>query len=234
MKTYLRLLGNDLLDLFFPAICPACATAGLPSGLKICLRCQAKMPFTNFHQLEENPFTVRFWGRLPIVHGAAMLAFSKGGRVQRLLHALKYKGRKDLGVYLGRAYGQTLQEVPAYRTTDLILPVPLHFRRLRIRGYNQSASFAQGLSESLGVPWSENYLSRSAHTDTQTRKSRIERFYNVEKAFQLHHCQDLEGKQILLVDDVLTTGATLEACGQLLLEVPGLRLNLATIAIANG
>ncbi len=234
MINYLRSVGSDLLNLFFPVVCPACAVAGLPAGLKICLRCQANLPFTNFHLLEENPFTERFWGRLPIAHGAAMLTFSKRGRVQKLLHALKYKGRKDIGVYLGRAYGHMLVQAPAYRENALILPVPLHPRRLRTRGYNQSACFAQGLSETLGVPWSEKYLSRSAHTATQTRKSRIERFSNVEAAFRLHHSEELAGKQVLLVDDVLTTGATMEACGQLLIQVPDLRLNLATIAIAAG
>lgn len=234
MVNNLRLLGNDLLNLFFPAICPACGVAGLPSSLKICLRCQAHLPFTNFHLLEENPFTERFWGRLPIAHGTAMLTFSKGGRVQRLLHALKYKGRKDIGVYLGRSYGQALSQVPSYRDTDLIVPVPLHPRRLRLRGYNQSSCFAQGLSEVLGVPWSEKFLTRSAHTTTQTRKSRIERFSNVEAAFQQHHSEEITGKRVLLVDDVLTTGATMEACGQLLLRVPDLRLHFATIAIATG
>ena len=234
MIKHLSLLGNDLLHLFFPVVCPACSTAGLPAGVKICLRCQANLPFTNFHLLKENPFTERFWGRLPIAHGAAMLTFSNWGRVQKLLHALKYKGRKDIGIYLGRVYGQMLAQAPAYRETTLILPVPLHPRRLRTRGYNQSACFAQGLSETLGIPWSEKYLSRSAHTATQTRKSRIERFSNVEAAFRLQHGEALAGKQVLLVDDVLTTGATMEACGHLLMQVPDLRLNLATIAIAAG
>jgi len=233
MPLNLNTLGKDLLNLFFPRLCPACGAAGLPDSLEFCLQCQVHLPYTNYHLLDENPFTVRFWGRLPIVHGAAMMTFTKGGRVQRLLHAIKYKNRKDLALYLGRSYGQSLLQATVYQKTDLILPVPLHPRRLRERGYNQSAFFAQGLSVAMGVPWSEKYLLRDAYTLTQTQKSRIERFSNVDGAFSLQHTGHLAGKQILLVDDVLTTGATLEACGNLLLKVPGVQLSFATIAIVN-
>lgn len=229
---HLQVLGNDLLNLFFPRLCPGCGDAGLPDDSMICLDCQVHLPLTNYHLLEENPFTARFWGRLRIERGTAMMSFSKGGRGQHLLHHLKYKGRKDIGVYLGRIYGQTLLAVPAYREISMILPVPLHLRRLRQRGYNQSACFAQGLSETLGVPWSEQYLRRQVHTDTQTRKSRIDRFFNVDGAFEVLHPERLAGQHILLVDDVLTTGATLEACGSLLTAIPGVRLSMATIAIA--
>lgn len=233
MLLKLETLGKDLLNLFFPRLCPACGAAALPDSLEFCLQCEVNLPYTNYHLLDENPFTVRFWGRLPIEHGTAMMAFSKGGRTQRLLHAIKYKNRKDLALYLGQSYGRALLQAPAYEKTDLILPVPLHPRRFRERGYNQSAFFAQGLSAAMGVPWAEKYLSREAYTLTQTQKSRIERFSNVDGAFSLQYAGELAGKQILLVDDVLTTGATLEACGSMIVEVPGVKLCLATLAIAN-
>lgn len=162
-----------------------------------------------------------------------MLTFQKGGRVQHLLHQLKYRGRQDVGVYLGKMYGLTLSRIPDYRNVELILPVPLHTRRLHFRGYNQSACFAQGLSEALDIPWSDALLLRTAHTETQTNKSRMERFENVARAFEVPDPDGIVGKHILLVDDVLTTGATLEACGTLLLEIPGISLSLATIAMAS-
>lgn len=233
MRVIWQTIGYDLLNLFFPRLCPACATAGLADSLTICLDCQAHLPYTAYHLFPDNPFTRRFWGRLPIQHGAAMLTFQKGGRVQHLLHQLKYRGRQDVGVYLGKMYGLTLSRIPDYRNVELILPVPLHTRRLHFRGYNQSACFAQGLSEALDIPWSDALLLRTAHTETQTNKSRMERFENVARAFEVPDPDGIVGKHILLVDDVLTTGATLEACGTLLLEIPGISLSLATIAMAS-
>ena len=232
MKHTWRTLGEDLLNLFWPRLCPGCGAAGLAAEALLCLQCQAQLPYTGHHRVPENAFTRRFWGRLPIESGAAMLTFSKGGRVQRLLHALKYRGRQDLGVYLGRVCGKMLAQSPWFSDVQLILPVPLHLRRLQERGYNQSACFAQGLSETMGVPWSERYLLRIQQTSTQTHKSRVGRFDNVSHAFALEEPLALEDKKILLVDDVLTTGATLEACGALLLPIPGVRVSLATIAMA--
>ena len=232
MKQGWRTLGNDLLNLFWPRLCPGCTAAGMAAEALICLQCQAQLPYTGHHYTLENAFTRRFWGRLPIESGAAMLTFSKGGRVQHLLHALKYRGRQDLGVYLGRVYGNMLVRSPWFTEVQLILPVPLHPLRLRERGYNQSACLAQGLSETMGVPWSGQHLLRVQQTTTQTHKSRVGRFDNVSSAFALEKPLPLEGKRVLLVDDVLTTGATLEACGALLRQVPGVRVSLATIAMA--
>jgi ComF family protein len=232
MKNPILLLSEDLLNLFYPRLCPACSTAGLPMDLVICLDCQVHLPYTRYPVSADNPFSSRFWGRIPLVAGTALLSFSKGGRVQHLLHQLKYRGRQDVGIYLGKVLGAGLRKAPAMQDVELILPIPLHSRRLKERGYNQSACFAQGLSESMGVPWSADFLVRTRQTATQTRKSRLERMENVAQAFEVLRPDDLAHKHVLLVDDVLTTGATLETCGELLLQVPGLRLSLAAIAIA--
>ncbi|HMQ49022.1 MAG TPA: ComF family protein [Saprospiraceae bacterium] len=219
--------------LFYPNLCLAC-NKNLPPGQEIlCITCQFKLPKTNFHQEKENAFTERFWGRVPLHAGAALYYFSKGGRTQQLVHALKYEGKKQVGSKLGHIYGQQLKETPLFHDVNLILPVPLHPQKERQRGYNQSALFAEGLSQSMQIPWSGKHLLRTAYTQTQTQKTRMERFANVEQAFQVPRPADLEGKHLLLVDDVMTTGATLEACALRLLEVPSVRLSMATIAIAN-
>ena len=233
MKNPILLLSEDLLNLFYPRLCPSCSTAGLPMDLVICLDCQVHLPYTRYPVSADNPFSSRVWGRIPLVAGTALLSFSKGGRVQHLLHQLKYRGRQDVGIYLGKVLGAGLRKAPAMQDVELILPIPLHSRRLKERGYNQSACFAEGLSESMGVPWSADFLVRTRQTATQTRKSRLERMENVAQAFEVVRPDDLAHKHVLLVDDVLTTGATLETCGELLLQVPGLRLSLATIAIAS-
>lgn len=221
-----------LIGLFYPNLCLACGKNLPPREDAICLSCQYKLPKTGFHLLPENPFTERFWGRVNIQAGAALYHFSKGGRTQSLIHNLKYEGKREIGVKLGRIYGQQLREAPGFRDAALILPVPLHPRKERQRGYNQSAAFAQGLSASMGIPWLKDGLIRREHTTSQTRKSRLERFDNVSEVFLAPHPQKLEGRHVLLVDDVITTGATLEACAIKILELPGTKVSMATIAIA--
>ena len=228
----IAVLLEDLYGLFFPDLCLACSRNTPVKGDIFCLSCQIKLPKTGFHDHRENPFTERFWGRLPLSSGAAFFHFVKGGRVQHLIHQLKYKEKRTIGLELGRSYGALLRASPFFETVDLIVPVPLHPKKRRKRGYNQSAVFAAGLSGSMGIPWREKVLRRNHYTVTQTQKSRMERQENVWNAFELTDPTAIRGKHILLVDDVLTTGATLEACGARLLEAPGVRLSMATIAIS--
>jgi ComF family protein len=224
---------HDLLDLFYPRLCLACSTA-LPVGEEgICVFCRHKLPQTDYHLVPDNPFSERFWGRLPLHSAASLYHFNKGGRVQQLIHQLKYHHQTEIGIQLGRIHGRDLRKSPAFSGVELILPVPLHPRKYHQRGFNQSDCYARGLAESMEVDWSSDYLYRKSYTKTQTAKSRLERFENVQAVFGLKKADELQHRHVLLVDDVITTGATLEACGQHLLQVPGLKLSMATIAFAS-
>jgi len=224
---------NGLLHLIFPRVCPCCSQY-LPQGQQVvCLACESQLPFTDYHHHpSDNPFVDRFWGRLPLQAGAAMLQFGKGGRTQRLIHRIKYEGRKELALELGRWYGHVLREASVFATAEVIVPVPLHPRKKLQRGFNQSSWYARGLGERLEVPLLEDGLVRTRHTVSQTRKSRLERFQNVAEAFAPGRTDALAGKHVLLVDDVLTTGATLEACGLQLLKQKDVKLSFVTLAIA--
>lgn len=184
------------------------------------------------HLSRENEFTDRFWGRLPLETGAAMYYFHRKNPVQHALHRLKYQNQADIGVRIGRRFGQLLAQSPHFSTVEALVPVPLHPKKERQRGYNQSAMLAAGMAESMHLPVLAHVLVRQRATETQTRKKRMERFSNVQEIFALRKPGRVEGKHLLLVDDVLTTGATLEACGQALLQAPGVRLSMATLAIA--
>lgn len=223
---------EDLLSLFFPHLCLACERNAPPYGTHICTSCKATLPESNYHIRKDNPFTEKFWGRIDLHAGTAMYLFTKESRVQHLIHNLKYNRKQEVGTILGRKLGTTLQQAPLFAGVDVIVPVPLHIRKLRIRGYNQSEVFAEGISESFGRPCIGDGMRRVVHSASQTKQSREARLHNVGEVFEVNKPKSLERKHILLVDDVLTTGATLETCASRLLELPGTRVSMATIAIA--
>ncbi len=225
--------SDGFLSFFYPEMCLACETHPRAPGDVLCVRCNGTLPLLNYHRQRENPFTIRFWGRLPLHAGAAMMLFTKDSRVQHLLHNLKYNGQREIGVELGRKFGWMLGQSKAFGKPDVIVPVPLHERKEWMRGYNQSAMFGSGLASSLGVEHLPKAMFRTAYTETQTRKSRIERLQNVRDVFEVRQRERLAGKHVLLVDDVLTTGSTLEACALKILEITGTRVSMATIAIAS-
>jgi ComF family protein len=222
----------DFVSLLFPELCQACGESLVAGEELLCIDCRYNLPFTDFHLKPDNMVAQQFWGKINLEGAYAMCYFTKGGKMQHLMHQFKYKGIQKIGNMLGDMAGGQLLKSPVFSSVDTIIPVPLHKSRLRKRGFNQSACFAAGLSEKLNVPVDENNLVRVRATETQTHRSRFSRFENMQEVFALVNPEMLINKHVLLVDDVVTTGSTLEACGAQLLKVEGLKLSLATIACA--
>lgn len=191
------------------------------------------MPLTRFWDDAENPVSQTFWGRVDIQSACAYLYFAKGGKYRPLLHKLKYQGQQEIGFYLGQQFGLALLGTGAYQGVDTVIPVPLHPKKFRKRGYNQSECIASGIAQGLGRELDTGSLLRVVYTDTQTKKTRQERVANVANAFEVQHALRLQGKHVLLVDDVITTGATLEACANKLLAVENCRVSVAVLAYAS-
>jgi len=227
-QTYL----GDFAALFFPQLCPACGESLMAGEHIICTSCRFNLPFTNFHLQPDNIVARQFWGKIKIEGAYALYYFAKGGKVQNLMHHFKYRGMQQIGVLLGNMAGGQLNKNNIFKTVDVIIPVPLHKKRLKQRGYNQSACFAKALAEKLTASVDEITLIRAKATETQTHKSRFTRFQNMQEVFVVTDLLKLKNKHVLLVDDVVTTGSTLEACAAQLLKIEGLRLSIATIAYA--
>lgn len=227
-RTYLA----DFVSLLFPELCPACGESLVAGENIICTDCLYSLPITNFHRQPDNIVAQQFWGKLPLQGAYSLYHFTKGGKVQSLMHHFKYKGMQQIGNILGEIAGKQLRESAVFASVDIIIPVPLHKKRLHQRGYNQSTCFAQGLATKLDAIVDDNNLVRTHATETQTHKGRFMRFENMQEVFRVEEPEQLKGKHILLVDDVVTTGSTLEACGEELLKVDGVRLSIATIAYA--
>lgn len=223
-------LADDLLWLLYPELCAACSRPLFRGEECICTFCRYKLPKTHFHELKENPVVKHFWGKIPVRHATSYYHFSKGEKVQKLIHQLKYKGRQDVGVFIGRSMGIELRDW--LKQSDLIIPVPLHSDRLRKRGYNQSECFADGLAEGSGLPVNTRSLIRSKATETQTAKHRFERYMNMENVFTVKEPEAVYSKKILLVDDVITTGSTLISCAEKLIASGAASINIAAIAAA--
>lgn len=224
---------NDCLSILYPDLCPACDNALFKYERTICLSCVYKLPRTEFHHQDDNPIARVFWGRVKLEHTAAFVYYNKKGRVQNLMHQFKYNGRKDIGFELGKLYGQDLKKAKWIHEIDVIIPVPLHRKKFKKRGYNQSEEVVKGLVYSLHIPMDLTSLQRIKESETQTKKNRIQRWENVMGIFELTDKDFLINKHIVLVDDVITTGATIEACAQKLLEVPGLKLSVISLAYPN-
>jgi ComF family protein len=222
-------LWRDFVLLLFPEACVGCRASLLSHEAPLCTACRVGLPRTGYLADPDNPIAQKFWGRLPLAHASAYLHFVKRGVGQELVHALKYQGQQEVGRLLGQLYGAELAQA-GVAGFDLVLPVPLHASKLRRRGFNQSDPLAEGLAAALGVPWSPTVVQRARATLTQTRKGRAERWENVEDIFRVAEQGEVAGRSILLVDDVVTTGATLEACGAALLRAGCTRLGVAALA----
>lgn len=222
---------KDFINLIFPQLCCACGEVLIKNESFICTSCVINLPKTNYHLEKDNPLNKIFWGRTSINMVASYYFFNKGNKVQNLLHNLKYNKAKELGEKIGILYGYEIASSDYFKNIDFIVPVPLHPQKLKKRGYNQSASFAYGLSNSLKIPVREELLTRVINTETQTKKSRFNRWENVSSVFTSPANIDISGKHILLVDDVLTTGATIESCAQNLIAKNAI-VSVVTIACA--
>lgn len=227
-------LFQSALHLVLPRLCAGCSSPLHSGEALLCLACDLELPRTAFHTDEGNEASARLAGRFLFQRATAYLHFGEESLTQHLIHALKYKRRAGVGVALGEAFGGELRDCDWAGDVNLIVPVPLHPKKEAARGFNQSALIAEGLEKALGIRHNARALRRTRRTESQTRKTRAERIENVAGAFAVRHPQKLEGKHVLLVDDVLTTGATIEACAAAVLAVRGTRVSVATVAIAGG
>ncbi|MBN1388433.1 MAG: ComF family protein [Bacteroidales bacterium] len=226
------LIADDFISLLFPRLCQACGEPLVRNEKIICTACMVDIPLTNYHRVRDNRLEKSFYGRCYIEKAAAWAFYRQGGKAQMLVHRLKYGGVRPIGHYLGRLYGNILRESDFSDGIDCIVAVPLHTSKQRKRGFNQSGLIAEAMASSLDIPFYNNALKRMEATDTQTNKHRYERWKNVEGIFIVKHKGTLEGKHVLLVDDVITTGSTIEACANELLKIKNVRVSVAAIATA--
>lgn len=227
----MKSIWTDLLSLLFPECCTICLTPLITGEEKICLSCLSKLSYTRFG-ITPNPTSKLFAGRPEIGWSSAFLLYAKGGITQKLIYQLKYYGDKELGHTLGRLAAMSISQSYGFVLPDVLIPVPLHKRRLRKRGYNQSEWIARGLNSVWGVPIDTQHLIRSRKTKTQTQKNLYNRMINMETSFQTINIGELEGKHVLIIDDVLTTGATLNACINELSTCNNIKISVFSLSIA--
>ncbi|WP_428230941.1 ComF family protein [Flavobacterium sp.] len=224
---------NYLINLFFPKVCAGCHTILLTNESVLCTHCRHEMPLTQYHLDPKNEAVKKFYGKITIEHASALLYFNKKGIVQELIHNLKYKGREEIGTVLGNWYVEDLKQLNLETPFDIIIPVPLHPKKFRERGYNQVTTFGKALAKGLNICYDDSILYRKKYSKTQSKKNLAGRSDNIENLFDVIFTEENQNKHFLLVDDVLTTGATLEACSRALLKIPGSKISIVSMAIAN-
>lgn len=221
---------DSVLHLLYPKLCAGCGNDLTSINELICLDCINELPVTNFYKHADNPVEKIFRGRMPIESAAAHVYFTKQSLMQNLLHQFKYRGVKEIGLYFGKMMGECLRLSAAYNDVDALIPLPLFFKKEKKRGYNQAAVICDGMAEIMKLPILKDVVARKNKTETQTHKNRMERWENIEDKFELVKKSMIAGKHILLVDDVITTGATLESCGSEILKGDNVRLSIAALA----
>ncbi len=222
---------NDFVSLLFPSVCSTCGASLLEEERIICLHCKSDLPYARFGAQQDSPLAKLFWGRIDMDWVTSGFIYERESKLQKLIHDLKYRGSADTGVELGKMLGTELIN-NNLADSDVILPVPIHNSKKRVRGYNQAELIANGVSEVLGIEVRNDILVRKQHTDSQTKKGRISRWQDLEKIYGLHKKCKLEVSKILLIDDVITTGATIEACARQLQQLGGVSVRAASLAYA--
>lgn len=200
----------------------------------LCLDCLSSLPQTRFHFYPNNPIEKIFWGRIPVTHATAQYYYTRNSLIQHLMHQFKYKGHKELGFYLGRLMGTALSNSNRFSYVDLLIPLPLFSGKERKRGFNQAAILCEGMAAEMHKQVGNEIIRRASSNESQTKKGRVERWQNMEGRFELADPSRIENKHVLLVDDVITTGATLEACGKELLKANGARVSIASLSFSSG
>lgn len=223
---------KHLIHLLYPNLCVSCYQNLVQSEKYLCLGCQLNLPETHDHLKQENGVEKTLWGRIPFERAFSFLFFNQQGITQKLLHELKYKGNEELAIFLGELYGYRLKETILKHNIDSIVAIPLHSSKLKKRGYNQSLAFANGISETLKIDNLSDSIYRNRATDTQTKKNRIERWVNVDQIFSVKDPSIFENRHVLLVDDVITTGATIESCANVIVNNCNCKISVASIAFA--
>lgn len=224
---------KNIINLFFPPVCAGCHSFLLSNENVICTLCRHNIPLTNHHLNPENEAFKKFYGRIPVEYTSALLYFHKKGIVQELIHNLKYKGQEEIGTVLGEWYAEDLKNSEIIQSVDEIIPVPLHKRKLRERGYNQVTNFGNALTSGLNIPYNPNILVRNIYSKTQSKKTLLHRSDGIDTIFDVVFTEKDHNKHFLLIDDVMTTGSTLEACSHALLKIPGAKISIVCMAMAH-
>lgn len=228
----MKSLFNAFVDLIFPKYCLACNDTLTVGEEQICTQCRFDLPQTYSLSKGDEKLAQKFYGKVPVASANAYLKFVKGGKVQKLMHQLKYKNKPEIGEILGRWYGNELLRAGFDQKIDLIVPVPMHPKKISVRGYNQADLIAKGLAEAMAIDYDTTVLKKGKLTESQTRKSRYERYLNASDVYFVENDELVAGKRIALVDDVVTTGSTLEICASELLLAGATEIHIITIATA--
>jgi ComF family protein len=224
---------KSIINLFFPPVCSGCHSLLISNENVICTLCRHNLPLTNHHINPENEAVKKFYGRIPVEYASALLYFHKKGIVQELIHNLKYKGQEEIGTVLGEWYAEELKNLAFIKSVDQIIPVPLHKRKLRERGYNQVTNFGLALSKNLNLDYNDSVLLRKIYSKTQSKKNLLHRSDGIDTTFDVSFTEKDHNKHFLLIDDVITTGSTLEACSHALLKIPGAKISVVCMAMAH-
>ena len=219
-----------MLNLLFPKLCNGCKALLSSYEIVLCSVCRHDLPLVCHHRTNHDGMKKMLYGRIPIEHATALIEFQKRGIAQEILHNLKYRRQEEISAFFGKWLGAELAEIESYKKIDIVIPVPLHKKKQKKRGYNQVAGFGEEIAKALEIPYHDDILLKISNTNSQVFKKRLSR-YGTEEIFSLVGPLRIENKHILLVDDIITTGATLESCASQLLKAKNVSISLATIAI---